>query len=161
MTVNIKLTTLFCIGAFSIYNTSTYSNERSFKTSPVAPPSATGGTAGNKSQSVIVIAVALVVSLVLLVIVAVVLYCVMRRKKKQKKNNNTQYVPGLEDLIEMRTRTHSGGAESRGNRDLLELGKERLLVIFNVKSYSFQTILLRLVVRRTGTYWLQSGNNVL
>ena len=66
-------------------------------------------------------------------IIAAVLYCLMRRKKKQKKNSNSQYVPGLEDLIEMRTRTHSGGAESRGNRDLLELGKERLLFEFNVK----------------------------
>ena len=74
----------------------------------------------------------------MLVIIAAVLYCLMRRKNKHKKNSNTQYVPGLEDLIEMRTRTHSGGAESRGNRDMLELGKERLLFIFNVKSYSFQ-----------------------
>ena len=87
-------------------------------------------------------------------IIAAVLYCLMRRKKKQKKNSNSQYVPGLEDLIEMRTRTHSGGAESRGNRDLLELGKERLLFVFNMKSYRFQTILLRLVGRkaaRTGS----------
>lgn len=85
---------------------------------------------------------ALVVSLALLVIIAAVLYCLMRRKKKQKKNSNTQYVRGLEDLIEMRTRTHSGGAESRGNRDLLELGNERLLFVFNVKSSSFQTCVL-------------------
>ena len=72
----------------------------------------------------------------MLVIIAAVLYCLMRRKKKQKKNSNTQYVPGLEDLIEMRTRTHSGGTESRGNRDLLELGKERLffILIFSKRS---------------------------
>lgn len=62
-----------------------------------------------------------------------VLYCLMRRKKKQKKNSNSQYVRGLEDLIEMRTRTHSGGAESRGNRDLLELGKEsRAIVLYSM-----------------------------
>ena len=108
---------------------------------------------------------AIVVSLVLLMIIAVVLYCLMRRKKKQNKNSNAQYVRGLEDLIEMRTRTHSGGAESRGNRDLLELGKERLLLVFKLESYCFQTIFLRLVVRRTGTnyhfLWIQNTNKVL
>lgn len=121
MTVKMKISTLFCIGAFSIYNTSSYSDEKQFQTSPVSTPSTTDSTAGDNSQNIIVIAVALVVSLIVLVIIGVILYCLMRRKRKQKNNSNTQYVPGLEDLIEMRSRTHSGGADSRGNR---ELGKD-------------------------------------
>lgn len=112
----------FRIGAFSIFNTSIYSDEKLFKTSPVAKASTTDSTADNESQNTIVIAVALVVSLVVLVTIAVTLHCLMRRKKKHNKKNSAQYVPGLEDLIEMRTRTLSGGADSRGNRDVLELG---------------------------------------
>ena len=59
----------------------------------------------------------------MLIIIAVLLVYLMRRKKKPKRGSNPQYVPGLEDLIEMRTRTQSGGADRRGNRDHLELGK--------------------------------------
>lgn len=69
------------------------------------------------------IVVALAVSLFVLIIIAVLLVYLMRRKKKPKRGSNPQYVPGLEDLIEMRTRTQSGGADHRGNRDHLELGK--------------------------------------
>lgn len=124
----------FYTGALSIYNTSHYSNEKAFNTLPVSAPSATERTAGSKSQNITVVAVAIVVSLFLLVIIGGVFYCLMRRKKKQKENSNTQHVPGLEDLIEMRTRAHSAGAESRGNRDLFELGRERPLSVFNAKT---------------------------
>ncbi|KAJ7327719.1 Fibrillin 3 [Desmophyllum pertusum] len=57
-------TYLVRVGAFSIFNTSIYSDEKLFKTSPVAKASATDSTAGNESQNTIVIAVALVVSIV-------------------------------------------------------------------------------------------------
>ena len=125
----------FYTGALSIYNTSQYSNEKTFHTSlPVSAPSATERTAGSKSQNIIDVVVAIVVSLFLLVIIGVVFYCLMRRKKKQKENSNTRHVPGLEDLIEMRTRAHSAGHESRGNRDMLELGRERPLSVFNAKT---------------------------
>ena len=101
---------------------------------PVSAPSATERTAGSKSQNITDVVVAIVVSLFLLVIIGVVLYCLMRRKKKQKENRNTRHVHGLEDLIEMRTRAHSAGHESRGNRDMLELGRERPLSVFNTKT---------------------------
>ena len=78
---------------------------------------------------------ALVVSVVMLVIIGVILHCLMRRKKRRKKNSNPSYVPGLEDLIEMRTRTHSGGTESRGNRDRLELGKDEFLFVSIVERW--------------------------
>ena len=119
----------FYTGALSIYNTSQYSNEKTFHTLPVSAPSATERTAGSKSQNITDVVVAIVVSLFLLVIIGVVLYCLMRRKKKQKENSNTRHVPGLEDLIEMRTHAHSAGHESRGNRDMLELGRERPCIV--------------------------------
>ena len=125
----------FRIGAFSVFNTSIYSEEEPFTTKTKTTTTTSiysekptkDFSTDDGFQNSIVIIVAVTISLVVLVIIAITLACLMRRKKKAKRKNNPQYVPGLEDLIEMRTRTHSGGADSRGNRDLLELGKLRHL----------------------------------
>ena len=76
----------------------------------------------------------------MLVIIGVTLHCLMRRKKKRKKNSNRPYVAGLEDLIEMRTRTQSGGADSRGNR---ELGKNGALFVPILTSSFLYTYFLK------------------
>ena len=100
-----------------------------FATAAIGKEPSTARSSTSDPQNTIVIAVALVVSIALLAMIAVVLYFLMKRRKQQKSNNALPpYVPGLEDLIEMRTRTHSGGTESRGNRDLLELGKTPVFI---------------------------------
>ena len=93
-----------------------------FKTAAISDPS--GVVATDDSQNSIVIGVSIVVSIAVLGFIAFALYLLMKRRKIYKrKAPYPQFVPGLEDLIEMRGRSHSGGAESRGHRDLLELGK--------------------------------------
>ena len=77
----------------------------------------------NGPQNAVTISVALVVGVAVLVLITFVLYAVMKQRKSQKKSTQPQYVPGLEDLIEMRTQSHSGGAEARASRDPMELGK--------------------------------------
>ena len=93
-----------------------------FKTAAISDPS--GVVATDDSQTSIVIGVSIVVSIAVLGFIAFALYLLMKRRKRYKrKAPYPQFVPGLEDLIEMRRRSHSGGAEPRGHRDLLELGK--------------------------------------
>ena len=64
----------------------------------------------------------------MLAIIAGVLYFLMKRRKTKKKRHAHPQFPGLEDLIEMRSRTHSGGPETRGNRDLMEMGRATLFI---------------------------------
>ena len=93
-----------------------------FKTAAISDPS--GVVATDDSQTSIVIGVSIVVSIAVLGFIAFALYLLMKRRKRyERKAPYPQFVPGLEDLIEMRRRSHSGGAEPRGHRDLLELGK--------------------------------------
>lgn len=114
-----------CKGAFSIFNTSTYSDEKIFKTP--AKNQVPSDSVTSDSQNSVVIAVSLVVSIAVLAFIACGLYLLMRRRKKhKKKTSHPQFAPGLEDLIEMRTRSHSG-EEPRGNRELQELGKNARL----------------------------------
>ena len=106
-------------GVFSIFNTSIYSDETMFSTPTLRPDLET-----NRSRNSGVIVAAVTVSVALLLLIAFVLYFVMKqRKKRKKKPTYPRYVPGLEDLIDMQTQSLSGGIESRGNRDLLELGE--------------------------------------
>ncbi|PFX16346.1 Fibroblast growth factor receptor 1 [Stylophora pistillata] len=107
------------VGAFSFFNTTIYSEKKLF--TPGVHPTKDLSSEGGFQDSVVIV-VALVVSLVVLIVIALLLVCLTRRKERPKRRSNPQYVPGLEDLIEMRTRTHSGGADPRGNRDRLELG---------------------------------------
>jgi len=106
---------LLRIGVFYIFNASIYSSETSFKISE--EDMKTNGT-----QNAVTISVALVVGVAVLVLVTFVLYAVMKQRKRQKKSTQPQYVPGLEDLIEMRTQSYRGGAEARASRDPMELG---------------------------------------
>ena len=64
----------------------------------------------------------------MLAIIAGVLYFLMKRRKTRKERHAHPQFPGLEDLIEMRSRTHSGGPETRGNRDLMEIGRATLFI---------------------------------
>ena len=79
------------------------------------------------------ITVALVVGVAVLVLITFVLYAVVKQRKRQKKSTQPQYVPGLEDLIEMRTQSHSGFAEARASRDPLELGKHSPMIVYLIK----------------------------
>ena len=121
-------------GAFSIYNTSIYSDEKLFKT---RIDSGTTVSATDNPQNSTTIVVALVVSIAVLAIIAGVLYFLMKRRKTQKKRHAHPQFPGLEDLIEMRSRTHSGGPETRGNRDLMEIGRATLFIHLSFVNSNF------------------------
>ena len=111
-------------GAFSIYNTSIYSEEKLFKTPAI--DSGTTVSATDRPQNSTAIVVALVVSIAVLAIIAGVLYVLMKRRKTHKKRHAHPQFPALE--IETRSRTHSGGPEARGNRDLMEIGRATLII---------------------------------
>ena len=113
-------------GAFSIYNTSVYSVEKLLKTPAIDFGTTVSLT--DSSQNSTTIVVALVVSIAVLAIIAGVLYFMMKRRKTRKERHGHPQFPGLEDLIEMRSRTHSGGPETRGNRDLVEIGTTTLFI---------------------------------
>ena len=123
-------------GAFSIYNTSIYSEEKLFKT-PAILDSGTTVSATDNPQNSTTIVVALVVSIAVLAIIAGVLYFLMKRRKTKKKRHAHPQFPGLEDLIEMRSRTHSGGPETRGNRDLMEIGRATLFIHLSFVNSNF------------------------
>ena len=122
-------------GAFSIYNTSIYSDEKLFKT-PAIDPGTTVSAIDNPQNSTTIV-VALVVSIAVLAIIAGVLYFLMKRRKTKKKRHAHPQFPGLEDLIEMRSRTHSGGPETRGNRDLMEIGRATLFIHLSFVNSNF------------------------
>ena len=111
---------------FYIFNASIYSSETSFKISEEDMKT-------NGPQNAVTISVALVVGVAVLVLVTFVLYAVMKQRKRQKKSTQPHYVPGLEDLIEMRTQSYRGGAEARASRDPMELGKHAPMIFCLIK----------------------------